>query len=468
MEAHTKQQFETIFLSLPTLTHVSNILKGKTLLALAQKYTVVVLNPLFDQTDAVKNNFPLSSNIVYKKLPLKCNRFWYIANEYFRNPFIREYDDWMITREWGYKKIRQIKFLIFLGSFLPKYFPNAHFFTIIEKLLISPSNEFKKLVKTYSPKLLVTATPGYGYALFDAEMIVFAKKLGIKSIAIDCSFDNPYTQSKFSRETDYISVWSDSMKKDYVKYHHYSPEQVYVSGCLKFDHYFNDRIEKKIKNREEFLKSKNFDQTKKTIVYATPTPGNYPPRKEFLALLLKARGDGAIVGKPNILVRLHPLDVAKPYEDFLNIPGVRIERAGRQYLNDKETKNSKIMMEENDLINLTETLTYGNILICFVSTMLLEATLFNIPSVSIGFPEKQAKNGQFELVRDMVTMAKEPIAKNFEELIVIINRFLTTTQSKDDLLRDDETTKEYIQFTDGLSWKRTVDHIDTIVNIKTS
>jgi len=450
-------------LSLPTLIHVSDILKGKTLEQLARKYKVIVLNPLFNQADAAKNNFPTSNHIVYEQLPLEHGQFWYVANEYFRNPFIREYDDWLITQEWGYRKIRRFKLLIFLGSFLPKSFPNTRFFTFLEKLLISPSNKFKQLVNIHKPKLLITATPGYSYASFDAEMIIFAKKLGIKSVAIDSSFDNPYSQSKFSRETDYISVWSDRMKKDYVDFHHYTPEQVRVSGCLKFDHYFNDRLEKKVKNRELFLKSKGFDPTKKTIVCATPTPGNYPDRKEFMTMLLSARDNGALAGRPNILVRLHPLDVWEPYKSFTDIPGVHIERAGKQYLDDKETKNSKIIMEENDLVNLTEILMYGDAFINFVSTMILEAALFNLPSVCVGFPERQGKHSEFELIKDIVAMADEKVTKNLDELIVILNKFLTTPQSNDDMERDQKTVKEFIQFTDGLSWKRTVENIDAIM-----
>src|SRR3989344_4268834 len=109
MKEKINQQSETVFLSLPTLIHVSDILKGKTLEQLARKYKVIVLNPLFNQADAAKNNFPTSNHIVYEQLPLEHGQFWYVANEYFRNPFIREYDDWLITQEWGYRKIRSFK-----------------------------------------------------------------------------------------------------------------------------------------------------------------------------------------------------------------------------------------------------------------------------------------------------------------------------------------------------------------------
>ena len=294
-------------------------------------------------------------------------------------------------------------------------------------------------------------------------MVLFAKQLRIPTVAIDCTFDNAFSQAKHIRKTDYITAWNDRMKRDIVTHNAYAPERVAVTGCLKFDHYFTDQKEKKLRSREEFLRQKRLDPARKTVVYATPTPLTYPLRKEFMERIVRVKKAGGLAGDPNILVRLHPLDEGAPYEACNGIPGICIERAGTVRLGDTATKEPKIEMIEADLVNLTETLLYADVLIDFASTLVIEACIFHTPSVSIGFPPEQRLLCISELTRDVIAISGEPLTASFEELVETVNRYLVTPQTEGDLKRDEATVKEFIQFTDGLSWRRTGEFIDSIV-----
>lgn len=454
-----------VFLAIGNFTNISNILRGKLVGYLAARYRVVVFTPYLDDGFAAREGYVRGAAIRYVKTDLRYPRLWPVMNTYFRLPFIRAYDHFSITQQWFYRKThpRRIRWLIALGALLPRWFPTPGFFTFVERMIVSPPRAFRDLVAAYRPAVMITATPGYIYAPLEIEMALFARKLGIPTVAIDCSFDNPYSQAKHIRKTDYIAAWNDRMRRDIVEHHGYAPERVAVTGCLKFDHYFTDGKERPLRSREDFLRSKNLDPARKTIVYATPTPMTYPSRKAFMEALVETKQAGGFAGNPNLLVRLHPLDEGAPYEAFRGMPGVCIERAGTMRFEDKAAKGTKVEMTEADLANLTETLRYADVLVDFASTLVIEACVFHTPSVSIGFPPEQRVLCTCELTRDVIALSGEPLTVSFEDLVATVNRRLVTPQTEEDMRRDRETVREFIRFTDGRSWERTGAFIDAIV-----
>jgi hypothetical protein len=455
---------QTIFLALGSYINISNIVRGKLLPALANKYRVVVLTEHIDQDKAREQRYFKHPNVVYEVVKMRRKKFIENAN-YLRTVLVRAFDHFSNTRDWYYRPSlpRRLRLAILMGGMLPRRFPHTKHFTWLEKLLIKPSDRFKELIENYRPKLFISATPGYMYSPLETELVLYAKKLGLPTCAVDMSFDNPYSQPKYMRETDYLCVWNDRMKRDYMQVHNYKDDRVIVTGCLKFDHYFSDRSEFELKTREKFLKSKNLDPGKKLVAYATPTPGTYPPRREFMQALVDAHRGKKFAGDPNILVRLHPLDHWSAYREFTNIPGIHIEKAGTEQIDEKKIKGASVEMTAQDQLNLTETLVHADTLIEYASTLIVEACIFNTPSLSIGFPKAQRPLVDVELTRDIVAMSGEKVASNFAELMENVNGFLTHQQNDDDLKRDASVVKEFVQFTDGLSWQRTAELIDKII-----
>lgn len=453
---------DTVFLALDLFSHISDALRGEFIKALSKKYNVIVLTKYLDEEAALRGGYSKSDRVHYHKLTIRHRRLWDIFNRYIRHAFVRAYDGLYVTQYYYYRSDHPfvIRFLAGLGSFLPREWAGTRPFTFFEGIFAKPTNEFQVLVEKHKPVLMITARPGLGP--FEAEMIHFAKRSGIPTVAINLNYDNPQSVAKFYRNTDYVLVWNPYMKQQMEQLHGYPRERVFVAGCLRFDHYFTDIASGSLPNRESFLKSKNLDPLRKTVVYATPTPVMYPPRKEFFRILLDLKRSGALRGDPNILIRLHPHDVLAPYEGWEQTAGVWVERAGHQRLSDSATKGQKVEMEEDDLVNLTATLAHADVVLVFASTVAIEATIFDKPAVSIGFPKKEAGIYWQEYNKAMIESGATRLAESHEDLKMLINRYLENPLRDRDQRR--ALFEKFVLFNDGRSHERAARLIDEIVS----
>lgn len=455
----------TIFLALANFANISNVLRGKCIRALAERFRVVVLTEYIDEESAERDGYFRSPRVRYVRWRLRYPLLWRASNVYLRMPFIREFDRLWSTRYWVYGRLapvdRTARLLELIGRLLPARFPPVHWFTALERRLLAPPREFMDLVREERPRLLASATPGYMYAPLDAELIVFAHRLGVPTAAIDVTFDNLVNQAKFVRKTDYLAVWNDQMKEEAMRYQHYAPSSVAVTGSLKFDHYVNDVAEGRLKSREDFLRAKGLDPAKRLVVYATPAPATYSQRRELMEALVAMKRRGRLDGDPNLLVRLHPHDVWESYCEFAGIPGIHIERAGVQRLPDTGVKGQRIEMVEDDLVNLTDTLRHADILINFASTLIIEACIFGTPTVSLGFPWRDRGLDQCEGTKELMELAGEPVAESPEELADIINRYLADPSRASERCR--AVVEHFVQFADGLAYRRIADFLEGII-----
>lgn len=451
----------TIVIGLTYLSHFSDVLRSELLRYLVANYRVVVLTPTLDSKTAAAHGYLQHPHLEYRPYQLRHPKLWVLFDKYLRHAFVRSYDDFFVTRWWYYRSTHPllIRFLTAIGSFFPRNFLSSGFFTWLESILIRPAPMVVGDGTSDIPVLLLTATPGF--TPLEAELIVSAHKLKIPTMAIALNVDNPTGKGKFLRKTDYIVAWHDRMREEIIRFNRYEPHQVISGGCLRFDHYAEDLAAGRVRSRGAFLISKDLAPERKTIVYATSTPIAYPPRKAFMEALVGLKQTSKLVGDPNILVRLHPHDVWEPYEDFLDIPGIRIERAGHQRVADTATKGQKVEMQEEDLVNLTETMLYADVVVNYSSTTTLEACIFHKPVVGIAFPPEHALIYEYEANQvQLASHVVEP-ASSVGELEVLLNKYLLHPEVHQK--EREQYLQEYVQFTDGLSWKRCADFIDAVI-----
>lgn len=452
---------KTIFIAPGYLNHYAPLLRSKFIEQLTSKHRVLVLTFDLDRATAEKFGYYTGENIIYEKLPLNQKRLWILFDVYLRLAFVREHDFSVVNRKWFYKSTHPIekRILIRLGGLLPYRFLTASKMTALERLFVRPSRRFAELVRQYPPSLMVTSTPGI--SAYEAEMIHYAKSFKIPTLSIDMNFDHPEGMSKYLRQTDYVGVWNNRMRGQAAKYQHYPLERIGVVGCLRFDNYFNSIKEEKVRSREEFLRAKGLNPNKKTIVYFTSTPISYPPRKEFMEILVGFKRNKLLAGDPNIFVRLHPHDLWAPYEDFKNLPEVHIERAGTLRLTDKqETKGWKVDMTPEDFVNMTETLLYADVFVNFSSTSTAEAAIFGKDTIGIYFPESIANFFNYEQEEHQISIRTGvlKLARSADELKELVNNHLRG-EAKGDPERHRRIVETFVQFTDGLSWKRAADFV---------
>ncbi|TSC78300.1 MAG: hypothetical protein G01um101433_334 [Parcubacteria group bacterium Gr01-1014_33] len=451
----------TVFLVLEKYGHLSDVLRSEFFPHLAKEYRVVVLTRWIDEEEAKWQGYYVNQNTIYQPIHVRYAWLWDTVSRYIRLYFIREHDSLATIQILDYGRIpnRWHRILMIIGSFIPARLLTVRRYTRIEKCIARPSREFRELVEKYQPRLILTAATGT--SALEAEVIIFAKHVGIPTVAVEFNHDFPYSKSKTTRLPDYIFAWNHVMKREIERVMHYPEERVLVTGCLRYDHYINDRKYNRIPSRDAFLESKGLDPSKKTILWATPTPGIYKMRGEFLRTLVRLKREKLLMGDPNIFVRLHPIDVIGPYREYMDIPGLHIERSGRVVRGDEETPEYKVEMDKNDMVNMTATFLYCDVVVCHASTIVVEAALFDKPIVGMGFPEIPRRIYELENNKVLLERGVERLADTPEQLCTLVNQYLENPAL--DRKERRSVASEWAPFSDGLSYKRAVNAIGKII-----
>lgn len=432
-----------LILAVPNWVFSSDLLRTKYIEYLSTRYRVVVLSPLFDSAEAKRRGYCQSPNIVYQKWELENQTLW-DRMKFWRIALVNEFDNLSsikhfykrpnYTGNWKRRLVRT------LGLPL-KYFLTANFLTRLEAKKVKSSPAFGELVEKHNVELLVTATPGF--SPFEAEIIHLAKQAGLPSAAVNFTWDNLTMNSKHIRKTDYLIAWNEVMKNEAIDIHHYLPKKVFVSGVTRFDPYFAE--DKKDPGRVKFLKSKGLNPDFKTIFHTTVTRA-YPFQKKYINDLIKLR-DSKKIPYVNLLIRVHPLDLIENYSEFKNIPDLCVERSGKE-----------MEMSYDDLLNLKYSLKYTDLNINYASTITIEACIFGKPVINIGYLDRFALAYDFDHYRPIYESGAIKLAKTDDDLPRLINLYLENPA------RDHEQrlaiVDKYVQFTDGLSYMRSVDLLD--------
>ena len=466
---------KTIFLLVPNYVYSSDFLRTEFLPALSEKFRVVVLMPM------AADSYPRVPNVVYVPWRLQFPEFWTFWGKTVRVPLIRMFDhEPLIQRNyqlsfghWKRKLLRRMAFLF------PKRFWNPDFITRLELRSLRYSSEFDRLVRGYRPLLLLTPTPGF--TEIDAEAILFARRAGIPTAAIDFSWDNLTSNCKHLRKTDFLVCWTERMRRQAIEIHGFLPERVHVSGIMRFDHYFRPNAGEL--GREEFLRSKGLDPAAKTILITTVTRGNYRDEPAIIRKFVEERERGAFGGRVNpvrgeprrdvgvaastarasngvnFFIRLHPKEsFSADFDEFRGFPGVHVERAGKER---PTISGGRIELDQEDLVNLKGTLMSSDVVVNYASTITLEACIFDKPVVNIGFPPYFMNAYSFTHYKPVVALGAVRIAKSFEDLVSEIKAYLGDPSRDRDARA--QAVKEFIGYTDGKSYQRVVAAVEEIV-----
>ena len=148
-------------------------------------------------------------------------------------------------------------------------------------------------------------------------------------------------------------------------------------------------------------------------------------------------------------------DTEKKYQrEFFYVPDLCVESAGRSV-------GKVVEMSYQDLLNLKHSLKYSDLNINYASTISIEACIFDKPVINIGFIDRFKLAYEFNHYRPIYESGAVRLAKTDDELADLINIYL----EKPVLDREarDGVVKKYIGFTDGLSYKRSVETLEKIL-----
>ncbi|MEK7117365.1 MAG: CDP-glycerol glycerophosphotransferase family protein [Patescibacteria group bacterium] len=447
---------KTLFLFIPHYFFSSDLLHTDYIKLLSQKYKVVVFSPVFTASDP--KNYYQSENITYIPWQELRPKFWSFFTKTLRLSMIREFDNLEYFKLRRLMKINlnwQRKLLRSISWFIPRILLTSDFFTKIEYLLTPNSKIFLGYLKKYNPSIIVTCTPGFGYT--EPEIIILAKKNNLKTVSINSSWDNFTSNATQFRKTDYIICWNEVMRKEAISIHNYNPNKVFVSGIYRFDHHF-EKHENEL-SREEFLKSKNLDPSRKTLLLSTVPPNTYPPQYSVWRKIIQKHKENAFGEPVNLFIRLHPNDSLEKYKEFEGINNVHIELPGKQK-NKTVSGGHKIEMDEEDLNNLRYSLKYTDININFRSSLSLEATIYDKPIINIAL-DNYANRYHVDWYIPIIESGGVRLVTTEDELNKAIIDYLNHPEKDKDGRK--KIFNDYIGFSDGLSYKRSAEAVEHIL-----
>lgn len=451
---------KTVFLFIYHHSHIADLLHTNYIKYLSEKYKVVVITPQREGAAALpRKKIFAGQNVIYAEFPLEQAKWWK-RFKLLRASCVRQFDN-LLSVQINYKRTRvddkRRVVLRAVSLMLPRFVTSTATFTWLETLIIPSSKIFDEYAEKYKPSIILTATPGFTH--FEAWAIILAKKAKLPTAAINFTWDNLTSNGKLIRKTDYLVVWNEIIKKEAQDYHDYSSRDVFVSGPIRFDTYFTNLGNKT--TREEFLKSKGLDPARKTVLIATMSKNNYPYHKELVQSIISIRDSKSPEKRFNIFIRVHPIDNFELYVDFAKAghKNLYIERAGKQVRLDSAI-GQKVRMEEDDMLNLKYTLMYTDVCINPFSTISLEAMVFDKPVINIGLDPEYRPALNYVHYKPLLDKKAVRVAYEEKQLEDYIDLYLNKPETDQENRK--KIVKDFIGFTDGLSYKRNVDFLEGI------
>ncbi len=272
---------------------------------------------------------------------------------------------------------------------------------ILRRLLIAYESRFfcpichEDLFKKFSPDLVVvTSLCLFKYNEFFARE---AHYFGVPVCCIVLSWDNPSSKGMPGYKPDYVVAWTENMKRELIELNDIDEKKIYVGGVAHFDPYYK---KESLLDERVLLEKFGLDPDKKTIFYATKSPKRYPWAPDLIAEIADAIQLGKIKHNPQLLVRIHPLHyrTSNGKQEFENILN-EYERVANRYpnvfLNIPETVSKKmdIDLSNSETFLVASILKHSDVMLNMFSTMVIEASIFQLPSINLCIRDKYEAEG---------------------------------------------------------------------------
>jgi len=335
----------------------------------------------------------------------------------------------------------------------------APFLNGLWRLLVRPffkDRSYYQYFREIPPDVVVIPTPRKNNPA-DISISLAAQIMGIPTVSIVSSWDNPQ-KGIFRTYPDRITAWSDVMAEELVKYQHYRPGKVTITGALQFDPYFNNPP---IATREDFCKKLNIDPNKRILLVATA--GAFFNDQTFIVDdIISAIEGHELEHDVQIIVRVHFTDKSEFFFAYESRTDFILDRSEEWY---KILGTFGWTMTLNNIHHLANLLHHSDLVINMASTITLEAAIYDTPTIVVGYyphdPERLQKI-YYEFAfkqhyKPLIDNDLLNIVNNKAEMIDQINRYLEDPGQ--DAKKRLEMVRMIVQQTDGQSSNRVAQFI---------
>ncbi|OGL15633.1 MAG: hypothetical protein A3K12_13520 [Candidatus Rokubacteria bacterium RIFCSPLOWO2_12_FULL_71_19] len=306
----------------------------------------------------------------------------------------------------------------------------------LESVFFTPSLHTEAFRKHRPGWALVTSL---GFFDFDQYIMREAKRNGAKVVSVILSWDNTSTRGIGGAVPDKVIAWTETMRRELMELHDMDPAKIFVGGVAQFDHYFRDGY---AMGREAFLSRFGLSPDRKIIYFATKSPTGFPWNPDIVRAIAEAIREDRFEHPCQLLVRVHPIhfrmrdgrlrfeDVLRGYDEIADrYPHVAINKPTMQ------SENIAFDMPDTELSDVASILRHADVMVNVFSTMNLEASIFDLPSINASFDEMRSDDQGRARVnveidekqthnQRLLRTGGTRVARNRAQLIDLVNTYL--------------------------------------------
>jgi hypothetical protein len=317
---------------------------------------------------------------------------------------------------------------------------------------------FNKYFDKYSPDLVFTA---HLFEEIEINLLREAKKRKVKTIGYINSWDKVTSRCILRLLPDKAIVFNDIVKKEMMDHNEMKEKDIFVSGLPQYDFFYT----RKPISRTDFFNKINIPENKKLIVYAPMGRAFSSADWDIIDLLQKIIISDKINHECELLVRFQPNDFVDEQE-ISKRPNLKYDKPGIRF----GTKRGVDWdMNTNDLNHLQDTLYHMSLLICYASSISIDAAIFDKPIININFeinkipkllksPVQYYRSWHY---KNALKTGAIDLVNSEDGLVDSINKYLDnpSLNSKE----RNTLVKEQTTYSDGLSGKRIADYIINLI-----
>ena len=247
----------------------------------------------------------------------------------------------------------------------------------LEKLLLSYPRSLEAVERLTAslPDVLLTTGP---FQFEQPGVVAAAKNLGIRTLALIPSWDNPSTKSRMVLKYDGYIVWSEQTKRDL---HQFYPDTrrvpTYVVGAPQFDIFFQERF---LQSRAVFCHTQGLRCELPIILFAVGSPNVVQER--YGALDLAAHVAEGRLGDVQLIVRPHPIHDNANMAALFGKFGPRVSLQRTAEAGAALTARSQ---DERQIVEWVNTFRHADVVVNLSSTVAIDAAIFDRPVVNLDY-----------------------------------------------------------------------------------
>lgn len=252
------------------------------------------------------------------------------------------------------------------------------------------------------PPSLVVATHPMTY--HDYEVVIWARRLGIQTLGVVKSWDN--IQKGLSGHCHLLSVWNPVNKEEAVRLLRYREDEITINGPISFDPYYDAAY---YLPRHEFVASMGLDPSRPLVTLATggSMDKEFTVRDEthLIEDLLRMMQEVDGLKGAQLVIRLHPTSHLEHFWKYWGRPGIKISFASSM-------PGINWSPNRQDLIEQTNLLRHSDVIITPGSSWVLEAAIFDTPTVVPVYSDLQPDHAAAQFDRWTLARHYKPLVKN--------------------------------------------------------